>query len=235
VGACHASTVEIGVLGATGPAGKGLAARLASLGHDVVAGSRDPERSAAAVAELGERWGERVSRLTAGTNTDAAAAADLVIIATIWDAAVETTREHAAALSGKVVVSMANGLERVGKEFHPVLPPEGSLAAAMQAAAPGARLVAAFQHVPAAAFAALDQPLESDVVVCGDDLDARQVVLDLVRGMPNLRGFDGGSTDNAVGIETFAALLLSINVRYKGKGTLHLLGVDSDDAPVRSD
>jgi hypothetical protein len=61
------------------------------------------------------------------------------------------------------------------------------------------------------------------------------VVLDLVRGMPNLRGFDGGSTDNAVGIETFAALLLSINVRYKGKGTLHLLGVDSDDAPVRSD
>lgn len=222
------------MLGATGPAGKGLAARLASLGHDVVAGSRDPERSAAAVADLGERWGERVSRVTAGTNADAAAA-DLVIIATIWDAAVETTREYAAALSGKVVVSMANGLERVGKEFHPVLPPEGSLAAAMQAAAPGARLVAAFQHVPAAAFAALDQPLESDVVVCGDDLEAREVVLGLVRGMPNLRGFDGGSTENAVGIETFAALLLSINVRYKGKGTLHLLGVDSDGAPVHAD
>jgi 8-hydroxy-5-deazaflavin:NADPH oxidoreductase len=224
-------TVEIGVLGATGPAGKGLAARLASLGHEVVAGSRDSERSAAAVEEVWARWGDRVTTLRAGTNADAAAAPDLVIIATVWDAAVETTREHADVLAGKVVISMANGLERVGREFHPVLPPEGSLAAAMQAAAPDARLVAAFQHVPAAAFAALDQPLDTDVIVCGDDLDARDAVLGLVRGMPDLRGFDGGSSANAVGIETFAALLLSINVRYKGKGTLHLTGVDSGFAP----
>jgi len=224
--------VEIGVLGATGPAGKGLAARLASLGHDVVAGSRDAERSANAVEELWGRWGDRVATLSAGTNADAAAAPDLAVIATVWDAAVDTTREHADAFAGKVVVSIANGLERVGKEFHPVLPPEGSLAAAMQAAAPEARVVAAFQHVPAAAFAALDQPLDTDVIVCGDDLAARDTVLELIRGMPDLRGFDGGSSANAVGIETFAALLLSINVRYKGKGTLHLTGVESGIPPT---
>lgn len=219
--------VEIGVLGATGPAGRGLAARLASLGHDVIAGSRDAARSAAAVAELSERWGDRVATLVSGTNADAAAARDLAVVATTWDAAVGTTRDHAELLDGKVVIAMANGLVRVGKEFHPVLPEEGSLAAAMQAAAPGARVVAAFQHVPAAAFAALDESLESDVIVCGDDDSARTTVLDLVHAMPNLRGFDGGSLANAVGIETFAALLLSINVRYKGKGTLRLLGVEN--------
>jgi len=222
--------MEIGVLGATGPAGRGLAARLASLGHEVVAGSREAARSADTVAEMAQRWGSRVATLTSGTNTEAAEARDLVVVATVWDAAVETTREHAAVLDGKVVIAMANGLERVGKEFHPVLPEAGSLAAAMQAVAPGARVVAAFQHVPAAAFAALDAPLESDVIVCGDDEGARGVVLDLVHEMVNLRGFDGGSLANAVGIETFAALLLSINVRYKGKGTLRLLGVENGRA-----
>jgi NADPH-dependent F420 reductase len=198
------------------------------LGHDVVAGSRDASRSRKVVASLFEQWGPRLATLRSGTNEAAAAAPDLVVVATIWDAAVDTTRDHAAQLDGKVVIAMGNGLERVGKEFHPVLPPEGSLAAAMQAAAPDARVVAAFQHVPAAAFAALDEPLHSDVIVCGDDQAARDVVLDLVATMAELRGFDGGSLANAVGIEAFAAVLLSINVRYHGKGTLRLLGVESD-------
>jgi hypothetical protein len=68
------------------------------------------------------------------------------------------------------------------------------------------------------------------VIVCGDDEGARGAVLDLVHEMVNLRGFDGGSLANAVGIETFAALLLSINMRYKGKGTLRLLGLENGRA-----
>jgi NADPH-dependent F420 reductase len=218
--------MQIGVLGATGPAGTGIAARLASVGHGVIAGSRDPARSARAVSELREQWGERVDGLSAGGNDDAASARDIVVLATVWNAAVDTARAHAGLLNGKVVVSMANGLEKVEREFHPVLPPEGSLALAVQAAVPGAHVVAAFQHVPAAAFAALDTPLESDVVVCADDDASRDVVLDLVAGLANLRAFDGGSLANAIGIETFAALLLSVNLRHRGKGTLRLLGVE---------
>ena len=218
--------MQIGVLGATGPAGKGLAARLASLGHTVIAGSRDPARAEAVVDDLRQRWGARVATLRGGGNGDAAAAPDLVIIATTWEASIDTTRDHAGALAGKVVVAMANGLEKIDREFRPVLPEEGSLAEAMQAVAPDARIVAAFQHIPAAAFAELDEPLESDVVVCGDDDEARRRVLDLVVSMPNLRAFDGGSLANAVGIEAFAALLLSVNLRHKGKGTLRLLGVE---------
>ncbi|MFO1537785.1 MAG: NADPH-dependent F420 reductase, partial [Actinomycetota bacterium] len=81
------------------------------------------------------------------------------------------------------------------------------------------------QHVPAAAFAALDQPIESDVVAADDDA-ARDVVLGLVAGIPVLRAFDGGSLVNAIGIETFAATLLTCNLRHTGKGTLRLLGLE---------
>jgi NADPH-dependent F420 reductase len=212
-------------MGATGPAGKGLAARLASLGHDVIAGSRDPARAEAMVAGLRERWESRVDGLTGGSNADAAAAAELVVLAVPWDGAVDTAKAHRDALAGKIIVAMANGLERQGREFRAVLPDEGSVSAAVHAAVPDARVVAAFQHVPAAAFGDLDHPMESDVVVCADDDDARSTVLDLIAGIPNLRAFDGGSLANALGIEAFAAVLLSINLRHRGKATLRLLGV----------
>jgi NADPH-dependent F420 reductase len=218
--------VNIGVLGATGPAGRGLAARLASVGHTVVAGSREQSRSEAVVSELRDEWGPRVDTLDAGTNEDAADAADLVVVATTWEAAVETTAAHADALAGKPVIAMANGLEKVGREFRPVLPEAGSVSRAIQAAAPEARVIAAFHLVPASALGDLDRNLESDVIVCADDDEARRLVLDLVVGIPELRAFDGGSLANAVGIEAFAALLLTVNLRHKGKGTLRLLGLE---------
>jgi NADPH-dependent F420 reductase len=218
--------MQIGVLGATGPAGRGLAARLASIGHDVIAGSRDKAKSTAAVDALRERWGARVSTLRAGTNADAAGAHDLVIIATTWEAAVATAAAHAEDLAGKVVVCMANGLERVGNEFRVVLPEEGSLAEAVQAAAPRARVAAAFQHVPAASLLALDEPLHGDVIVCCDDEQAGAVVRQLVEELPGFRAFDGGSLPNALGVEAFAALLLSVNLRHRGKGALQLIGFD---------
>jgi NADPH-dependent F420 reductase len=222
--------MQIGVLGATGPAGRGLAARLASAGHDVIAGSRDLTRSTSTVDALRERWGARVTTLRAGTTGAAARAREVVIVATPWAAAVPTAAAHADDLAGKVVVCMANGLERVDDEFRVVLPEQGSLAEAVQSAAPGARVVAAFQHIPAAALLALDEPLEGDVIVCSDDPEASAVVKRLVGEMPDSRAFDGGSLANALGIEAFAALLLSVNLRHRGKGALQLTGFD-DPAP----
>jgi len=223
---CQTARMEIGVLGATGPAGRGLASRLASVGHTVVAGSREHSRAEAVVSELRDEWGPRVDSLSAGTNTDAANASDLVVIATTWEGAEATAAEYGDDLAGKPVIAMANGLEKVGREFHPVLPGGRSLSEAVQDAAPEARVVAAFHLVPAAALADLDHPLESDVIVCADDDDARRVVLDLVVGIPDLRAFDGGSLVNAIGIEAFAALLITVNLRHRGKGTLRLLGLE---------
>lgn len=218
--------MKIGVIGATGPAGKGLAARLAHVGHEVIAGSRDPARAQATVKELRERWGDRVSGLEGTANADAAAAGDLVVLAVPWDGAVETARMHADAVAGKTLIAMANGLVKEGREFRAVITDDGSVSVAVQRAAPDARVVAAFQLVPAAAFGDLEHPMESDVIACSDHDDARVDVLELIAGTPNLRAFDGGSLANALGIEAFAAVLLTINLRHHGKGTLRLLGVD---------
>jgi NADPH-dependent F420 reductase len=215
--------MRIGVLGGTGPAGRGIAARLADIGHDVVIGSRERAKSERVVAELRERWGDRVATLAPGTNDDAAAA-DLVFIGTVADAAVDTARHHAAALEGKVVVAMANGLVKKGSEFRAVLPDEGSIAEAIQAAAPGAKVVAALQHVPAKALGALDEDLAADVLVVGDDDTARTTVLGLVDEIPGLRAFDAGSLQNARGLEAVAAPLLTINLRHKGEATLRISG-----------
>lgn len=221
--------MNIGVLGATGPAGGGLAVRLASVGHEVVLGSRDPARAVAAVAERRTKWGPRIATLRAGGNAEAAAA-DLVVLAVPWDAAAPTARSHADQLSAKVVVSMANGLERTGREFRAILPEGRSVAEEVQLAAPDARVVVAFQHVPAAAFDDLENELESDVIVAGNDGAARLAVLELIGTMPALRGFDAGSLSQALAVEAFAAVLLSINVRYRGKGNsyVHIGGVDPE-------
>ena len=220
---CEAAEMHIGVLGGTGPAGRGIATRLAATGHRVTLGSRDGDRAALVVDEIRGRWGDRVDALEAGTNDDAAGA-ELVVLATVWDAAVATAQAHAAQLDGKIVMSMANGLRKEGRQFVPVLTAHGSIAAEVQSVAPGAKVVAAFHLVPAAALADIGQPLSGDVLVVGDD-DARPTVLDLVDAIPDLRGLDAGPLDNAIGIETFSAALLTVNLRHKGEGSLRIQGI----------
>ncbi|MCZ7530885.1 MAG: NADPH-dependent F420 reductase [Acidimicrobiia bacterium] len=217
--------MEIGIFGATGPAGRGLAARLAAVGHDVVVGSRDPERAKGIVEELRKRWGDRVATLRAAHNEEAAAC-EIVVIAVAWEAAADTAAAHAEALAGKTVVSMANGLEKIRNEFRAVMPDEGSVALAVQAAAPAAHVTAAFHHVPAAVFADLDSEMEDDITVVGDDDGARATVIELVSSIPGVRAFDGGSLNNSVGLEAFAAVLLTANLRHHGRGSVALRGIE---------
>jgi NADPH-dependent F420 reductase len=150
--------MRIGILGATGPAGGGLVARFAAMGHEVVAGSRSADRAQAAIDELTARWGDRMATAVAGTNADAAGC-DLVVLATKWDGIVDSAREHADALAGKIVVSMANGLHKRGRGFSAIVPPEGSIAVQVQDVLPGAKVVASLHHVPAAELGELDAPL----------------------------------------------------------------------------
>jgi 8-hydroxy-5-deazaflavin:NADPH oxidoreductase len=216
--------VKIGVLGATGPAGKGLAARLADCGHDVLAGSRERVKAEAVVDELREKWGDRVARVTPANN-QAACDAEVVVLAVHADAALATAQYFSDQLSGKIVVSMANHLVRNGTEFNAVLPPHGSIAKEMQAMLWRSQIVTAFHLVPAAEFVNLAEPMVSDVVACGDDDAARKALMEIIEGIPDLRAFDGGSLENAVGMETFAAILLTINIRHKVRAGLRFGGV----------
>jgi len=216
--------MRIGILGATGPAGSGLAARLASVGHEVLFGSRSVDKAKRAVDELGERWGDRVSGLHPCDNAWACDA-PVVILAVLAEAAIPTVHEHAERLPGKVVVSMANNLVKHGNEFNAVLPPHGSVAAEIQALLWRSRVCTAFHLVPAAEFAALDRPMESDVVVLGDEDEAKSTLMEITASIPNLRALDGGSLRNAVGMETFAAVLLTINIRHRMRASLRLTSV----------
>jgi 8-hydroxy-5-deazaflavin:NADPH oxidoreductase len=216
--------VHVGILGGTGPAGSGLALRLADAKLEVVIGSRSKERADATCEELRKRWPERTFHLEAGDNLRAASA-DLVVVATPWDAAAATVASVAHRLTGKVVISMANALAKVGDEFEPLVPPRGSVAAHVQAAAPGALVAAAFHHLPAKALAQLDKPIDADVLVCSDHKAAYIATAELVDLIPDLRPLDAGSLSNAAPIEAITAVLLQLNVRYKTRAAVRLTGI----------
>src|SRR6478609_7536296 len=213
--------MRIGILGATGPAGGGLAARLASVGHEVLFGSRSTEKAEAAVAELQGKWGDQVAGLHPCDNAGACDA-PVVILAVHADSAIPTVQEHAEHLQNKVVVSMANNLVKNGNEFNAVLPPHGSVAAEIQALLWRSRVCTAFHLVPAAEFGEIDHEMSSDVIVLGDDDEAKGTVMEITSSIPRLRPLDGGSLRNAVGMETFAAVLLTVNIRHKMRASLRL-------------
>jgi NADPH-dependent F420 reductase len=213
--------MDVGILGGTGPAGQALAARLAAVGYDVTVGSRSEEKAATVCDELRARWPELRLSLEPATN-EGAAKATLIVLGTQWAAAEPTVAALAEALAGKVVISMGNALMKVGKELLPVTLPAGSVAAAVQAAAPEALVAAAFQHVPAKALGQLDQPVEGDVLICSDHPEAFEATAALVRDIPGLRPLSAGSLALAGTVEGFTAVL----VRFR-KASLRLTGIDA--------
>jgi NADPH-dependent F420 reductase len=216
--------MNIGIVGGTGPAGSALAARLADVGYDVILGSRSKYRSMEIVDGIMEEWPDRELHIEPGDN-NAAAEAEFVVIATPWDAAAITARSVAEHLDGKVVVTMANALERVDDEFVPLIPPRGSVAASVQATLPRAKVAAAMQHVPAKELGDLAEPLHSDILICSDHRDAARLVADVVSKIPGARALDSGNLSNATAIEAFTAVLLQLNTRYKARVHLKLAGL----------
>jgi NADPH-dependent F420 reductase len=134
----------------------------------------------------------------------------------------------AEALDGKVVISMANALTRVGKEFQPLIPPRGSVAADVQAAVPGALVAAAFHHVPAKELGALDHPVECDVLVCSDHSEATAVTSALIADIPGMRALDAGRLTAAGAIESLTAVLIGMNVRYRTRLSVRLTGLPGE-------
>lgn len=219
------SLPSIGYLGGTGPAGSALAARFASVGYRACIGSRTRERGEEVAAELRSKWSERNLPVTGGDNA-LAAHSDIIVLATPWDSAATTVTELADALRGKIVITMANALVRVGREFQPLIPPRGSIAAHVQAAIPESRVVAAFQHLPATELGALDHGVDSDVLICSDDREATKVVSDMVSRIPGCRPLNAGLLSNALAIEALTAVLLQLNVRYKTRVAPRFTGID---------
>lgn len=202
-----------------------MAARLASVGYDVVVGSRKLERAIEVKEAIDERWPEHTLNITAADNAGAAEA-DVIVVATPWEGAAPTVGAVRDQLRGKVVISMANALVRIGHEFQPLVPPRGSVAASVQAVIPESFVAAALHHVPAKELGDLDHPIEMDVLICSDHRKATDTTVELVGAIPGMRPLDAGELSNAAPIEAFTAVLLQLNVRYKTRAAVQFTGID---------
>jgi len=227
---CFSYTVglmRIGILGGTGPAGCALAVRLASVGFDTVVGSRSAGRAAEICGRLRDEWPDRDLPIAGAANPDAASC-EVVVVGTPWDAAAATAASVAGHLACKVVISMANALVKLGREFQPLVLPRGSVAAEVQAAVPRARVVAALHHVPARDLGDLNQPVDSDLLVCSDHAAATETTMEIMAELPGVRALDAGSLSCAAPVEAFTAVLLQLNLRYKTRVAIRFTGLDPE-------
>lgn len=213
--------MRIGFIGGTGEEGMGLALRFALAGHECVIGSRAIEKAEAAVAEIKEN--DAALPVTPDTNAGAAAA-DVVVVTTPFTAQAATLPPLAATLAGKVVISTVVPMAFEGGRAALVAVPEGSAAAQEQALLPASTVVAAFQNLSARKLLK-GGPLDADVVVCSDDRDARQQVMQLAECIEGVRGVDGGALANSQMVEGITVLLVSINRAYKTQAGIRIAGI----------
>src|SRR3954454_7337263 len=104
--------------------------------------------------------------------------------------------------------------------------PQGSAAQQAQEMAPeGVRVVSALHTVSTPKLADLDEELDEDVPVAGNDKDAKRAVADLIRTIPGLRPIDCGRLETARLIEGLTPLLISVNGRHKTHAGIRFTGL----------
>lgn len=195
----------IGILGGSGDFGQGLAERLRRLGEEVVIGSRTP-------------------RETFVSNAEAARASEIVFLSVPPQGVEDTARELAGPLAGRIVVSVASPVVFVNGKPG-ALTQELSLAEQAQRAAPEARVVAGFHTVSARTLALPDARLDEDVLLCGDDDEAKEIVATLGERVVEGRAVDCGRLEVARWLEPLTAVLLNVNRRYRVSSGVRVTGL----------
>ncbi len=218
--------MRIALLGGTGDIGEGLALRLArETSHEVVVGSRTAEKAAAAVEAYVDRLGDDVTGdLSDARNEEAAAGVDVVVACVPPYHLSDTVEAVSDELDEEtILVSPAVGISRDDDGFHYNRPPQGSVAQLAADAAPdGVTVVGAFQNLAAGALADLEHDLGFDVVVTGDDDEAKETVSGIVEELEGLRPLDGGALANSAEVEAMTPLLINLAMENDG---MHDLGV----------
>jgi NADPH-dependent F420 reductase len=217
--------LTLAILGGTGKEGLGLAYRWARAGYNVIIGSRSVEKAAAAAQQVNGRLGTESVR--GMENPEAASVCDIAVLTVPYAAHIPALESVKAQLAGKVLVDVTVPLKppKVSEVF---VPSAGSAAQEAQAAlGSGVRVVSAFQNVSHEHLME-DHPVACDVLVTGDDGDAKDQVLRLVEAA-GMVGWDAGPLKNAVVSEGLTAVLITINRRYKMKGAgIRVSGVERD-------
>lgn len=217
----------IAILGGTGPAGIGLALRLARAGESVIIGSRSAERAQEAANQIKQKATSQV-QVSGAENAAACAASDLLILTVPFEGQAALLKQLKPAIkAGSILVDATVPLaSSVGGRASRMLGVwQGS--AAQQTAeilSKDVKVVAAFQNVSADMMNG-DDPLECDIILCSDFPEATKAASDLVVKIPGLRAIDGGKLENARIVEQITALLIGLNIRHKGHGGIRITGL----------
>lgn len=221
------TTFRIAVIGGTGPQGKGLAYRFAKHGHEIIVGSRAAEKAEPVAAEIAERiTAEGGAPVVSGAaNADAAAGADVVLLAIPFTGHDELVEQLAEQLAGKTIISCVNplGFDKGGPYGLTV---ERSAAEAAAAIVPTATVIGAFHHVAAASLWSDAEYLDhEDVLVCGDSVEGKEIAQEMARSVTSRIGVDAGKLRLARQLEPLTAVLISINKRYKVRSGVRISGL----------
>jgi NADPH-dependent F420 reductase len=226
------TSLRIAVIGGTGPQGKGLGYRFARHGHTVVLGSRAAEKAVPVAAEVTERLAglDGAGEVSGASNAEAVQGADAVLLAIPYDGHDELVESLAegGALDGKIIISCVNPLafDKRGAHGRVIDSGEGSAAESAQRIVPGATVVGAFHHVSAVTLWGEEDHLgDEDVLVCGDDADAKATVMALAASVTGRDGIDAGKLRLARQLEPLTAVLISINRKYKVHSGIRISGL----------
>ena len=218
------SIKKIAFIGGTGPEGIGLALRMASVGHRVLIGSRTQERG----KEVSERILAEVpdANVYGGTNQEVVNDADVVFLTFPYSGQEATLKTLVDDLDNVIVCNVVAPLDFV-KGIGAVTQDVPGNSAAEEAAVqlPDSRVVAAFQNMSAEKLMKLGEPVESDVLVCSDDHEAKGVVIELANQIDGVRGLDGGALSNSRYVEMLTSLLINLNRLHKTQTSIQVVGI----------
>jgi 8-hydroxy-5-deazaflavin:NADPH oxidoreductase len=218
--------MRIAVVGGTGKEGYGLALGWVRAGQEVAIGSRALERAVRAAETINAAVGREAA--IGMLNRDAAAAGEIVVLTVPYDAHQATLKDIQEAVRGKILVDVTVPMDPERPRHLRVAPGGSATEEAQALLGPETRVVAAFQNISHAHLEG-GKASPCDVLVCGDDADARQEAIGLA-GLLGFRGLHAGPARNARVVEGITILLLGINRRYKAKGAgIRITGIPEGD------
>jgi len=222
--------MRIALLGGTGDIGEGLALRWAhDTDHEIVIGSRDPEKARNKADEYEAEIDERDvdTKITGFENGMAADRADVIVLAVPAYHIADTIEAVSDSLTeGDILITPATGMKRDEDGFHYHKPGAGSVTKiAVEAAPEGVPVVGAFHNLAAGRLTDLDAELGIDTLLISDDEAAKSTVSSLAEDIDGLRALDAGGIANAAEVEAVTPLLINVAMNNSG---LHDLGVRFD-------
>jgi len=221
-------THTIALVGGTGPEGRGLATRFALAGHRVIIGSREAERAAAAAIAVADRIPDHGDALSGATNAEAVAAAEIVVITVPYDGHVSTIESLRDALAGKIVIDAVVPM-RFERGPRPIDVAAGSATEEAASLLPDSRVVGAFHNLTAEGLLDPTTPIDADVLVTGDDADAKRLVCALAEQIDGVRAVDAGPLRFSRFVEQITLLLVGINGRYDAHTGVRIAGLPGGD------